>query len=177
VRQELIDLLMENTDISVLEELLEVARGSAKDDISDDSDAEEYVADAEPAVVGAPNLHPPVAHTSLHCPPFNDITPTLGDSLCDCYKYGELFDPCCRQWGQYDAIDWDAQMRYSARNINDHTRPTNNIMRKHLYLKVYRQCNVGDEREVRTELSVCAVAKVRQLFPSSSGDYMGFLYS
>jgi hypothetical protein len=112
------------------------------------------------------------AFTVLH---LKILLSLFGDSLCDCSNYGDLFDPCCKFWGPNDGIDWEAEINYASQTVvNDQSRPKNNIMRKRLYRKVYRQCNIGDERGSRTELSVCAVAKVRQIYPSTSGDYMGY---
>jgi len=171
-----IESLYSDGDRNALAQLLEVARGSNEDN-SSISSIDFQQNRLEPAAVGVPNLHPIVVHESFHCPPFGDIAITLGDSLCDCSNYGDLFDPCCKFWGPNDGIDWEAEMNYASQTVNDQSRPKNNIMRKRLYRKVYRQCNIGDERGSRTELSVCAVAKVRQIYPSASGDYMGYLAS
>jgi hypothetical protein len=61
-----------------------------------------------------------------------------------------------------------------ARERTEHSNP-NRLNRKRLYRIIFHKVDPGTlgQRE-RLELPVCAVAKVRQLFPDESGFYMGF---
>ena len=53
-------------------------------------------------------------------------------------------------------------------------RLPNNVMRKNLYQKLWRTCDLGDTRGERIKLPNCGEAKVRQIYPQQDGKYMGF---
>ena len=50
-----------------------------------------------------------------------------------------------------------------------------NKLRKRLYIKLFHATDFGIlEKNERRKLPNCAVARVRQIYPSKTGDYMGF---
>ena len=65
-------------------------------------------------------------------------------------------------------------MDYSIINANE-TFIINNEMRKFWYKKIFICQDFGVlEKGERKRLPHCAVAKIRQIYPSESGLYMGF---
>lgn len=54
-------------------------------------------------------------------------------------------------------------------------RKLNNELRKYFYKKVFIALDFGVlEKGERKKLPNCAVARIRQIFPSDTGYYMGF---
>jgi hypothetical protein len=141
---------------------------------------EEFVNDEIIEVADRIELHPPIPHNSIHCPPLEDtddgFNMTFNNDTCNCYTYGANFEPCCRLWGENSEINWTSVRAEATASCDDPNRIlSNNQMRKQLYKLLYRQCDVGDNRGERIELSRCGVAKIRQIYPSDTGSYMGFL--
>ena len=92
---------------------------------------------------GALVVHDPVEYDCIHCPPFPSCENTkLNDYLCDCYSYGEHYTTCCLEWGENDPIDWNFWLE-SADAMKDIEILLNNVMRKVLYNKLWRTCNLG----------------------------------
>ena len=54
-------------------------------------------------------------------------------------------------------------------------RLPNNVMRKNLYQKLWRTCDLGDTRGERIKLPNCGEVKVRQIYPQQDGKYMGLM--
>jgi len=149
------------------------------DDLSVDSLPEEIQGAHQPHLyIGVHNLHDAiVGHDTFHIAPLDNVEQTLGNGECDCMLFGNYFVAgCCRNWGPNDPIDWNEIYETSLNSANDPHRLPNNSMRKHYYRCIYRLCDLGGtERWARIELPVCAVAKIRQMYPSADGNYMGFL--
>ena len=62
----------------------------------------------------------------------------------------------------------------ASKTINSTPRIASNLLRKRLYKLLYHAIDFGIlEKNERRKLPNC-VAKIRQIYPSSSGDYMGF---
>ena len=73
------------------------------------------------------------------------------------------------------AIDFDNQLQLAESSIDEPRRKPNNEMRKYFYKKVFVSLDFGVlEKGERKRLPNCAVAKIRQIYPSESGYYMGF---
>lgn len=106
-------------------------------------------------------------------PAFENVATTLGNGQCNCENFG--INTCCLREPEfgffYPDINIDEEM---ARERTEHSNP-NHLNRKRLYRIIFHKVDPGTlgQRE-RLELPVCAVAKVRQLFPDESGFYMGF---
>ena len=114
---------------------------------------------------GGLTVHPPVVHNYKHCPPFpNCDSTTMQDAPCDCYSYGEHYVTCCLEWGENDPIDWNFWHRKADMEKNVERLP-NNVMRKNLYQKLWRACDLGDTRGERIKLPNCGEAKARQIYP------------
>ena len=78
-------------------------------------------------------------------------------------EYGAI-----KYWGENDAINWKSIRSEALASMNDENRTlTNNQMRKQLYKLLYRQCDIGNNKGERIELSPCGVAKIRQIYPST----------
>jgi hypothetical protein len=124
------------------------------------------------------HLHESVDHNSRHCPPFPDIDTTLPlEHVCDCFDYP--MPQCCIT----DKCLWISQhwrksmpLLFIEANENQNDRLLeNNQMRFRLYAKGYKRLDFGGgEAGVRHKLPNCYVAMVRQLYPSSTGNYVGF---
>ena len=124
---------------------------------------------------GGLTVHPPVVHNYKHCPPFpNCDSTTMQDAPCDCYSYGEHYVTCCLEWGENDPIDWNFWHRKADMEKSIERLP-NSVMRKNLYQKLWRTCDLGDTRGERIKLPNCGEAKVRQIYPQQDGKYMGFM--
>lgn len=132
-------------------------------------------------------VHDAVVHpNSFHCPPFLNIDDlprvahtNYDDCPCDCLEFGVA--DCFRD-NSYDffvdaayPINFATELDLAIGDMNDKAILPNNIRRKHMYKRVFMTLDFGVlEPGERRRLPNCAVAKVRQLFPSSSGLYMGF---
>lgn len=54
-------------------------------------------------------------------------------------------------------------------------RISSNLLRKWLYKLLFHATDFGIlEKKERRKLPNCAVARIRQIYPSNTGDYMGF---
>ena len=135
-------------------------------DISDEED--EFVGNQ---IAGnTVNIYAAVVHDSIHCPPFDEI-----DGCCDCAEFG--MGGCCRldDFVFFGSIDFEILMAEAIDTVNDEGRMPNNILRKKLYRSLFLDTNFGIlEKKERRKLPNCGVAKVRQMFPSTSGNYMGY---
>lgn len=121
-------------------------------------------------------VHEPTDFASPHCPPFRTIETTM-HGVCDCTNFGmiecgatdnfEVFTPHLNFADEYgDALS----------SINSPLRLPSNKLRRRLYSLLFCACDFGIlEKSERRKLPNCAVAKIRQIFPSSDGYYMGFL--
>lgn len=82
--------------------------------------------------------------------------------ICEYCKY----DPCVIEQYAFEGIDTVHSLEFSGMSANE--------CRKKLYrfyfLSMYGPAGKGN----RTRLPACVVAKVRELFPSGNGEYMGF---
>ena len=139
-------------------------------DISDEED--EFVGNQ---IAGnTVNVHAVVVHDSIHCPPFDEIDNTL-HGCCDCAEFG--MGGCCRldDFVFFGSIDFETLIAEAIDTVNDEGRMPNNILRKKLYRSLFLDTNFGIlEKKERRKLPNCGVAKVRQMFPSTSGNYMGY---
>ena len=127
-------------------------------------------------------IHDPVVHQSHHCPPFDDMTQTFcGDicGVCDCYDFN--FARCLQETNYLllketvYTIDFDEQLLLAKDGVDNLRRTPNNEMRKFYYKKLFVCLDFGAlDKGERKRLPNCAAAKVRQIFPSNTGFYMGF---
>ena len=127
-------------------------------------------------------LHDPIVHDHVHCPPFQDMSSTFCGvpcGICDCEDFCfamcfqennfQFFKDC------FYSIDFDEQFTLAAEGIDNLHRRPNNEMRKYYYKKIFFSIDFGVvEKGERRRLPNCAVARVRQIFPSDTGFYMGF---
>ena len=84
---------------------------------------------------------------------------------------------CCRldDFVFFGSIDFVTLIAEAIDTVNDEGRIPNNILRKKLYRSLFLDTNFGIlEKKERRKLPNCGVAKVRQIFPSTSGNYMGY---
>jgi hypothetical protein len=163
------------------DEGLESEQWSDLDD-DDDDDDDDDIAD-EPHVygggagyVGLVNLHAAVVFDTAHCPPLEELPREPNAEECNCAGFG--LHPCVLQlWiGDNDPIDFTALHENALETVNNVVRRPNNLSRKALYRKIFANLEFADfEEGQRRKLPNCAVAKVRQMYPSATGDYMGFL--
>jgi len=124
--------------------------------------------------VGNPSVHDPVTVELPyhHCPPLPFIPPVF---QCNCEDW---WDVCCLT-GDWTKIKWEEHLESAERyaEIDSPSRLPNNLMRKGLYRDVYFAMDIGqtyEEMKKRVVLPVCAVAKVRQIYPNADGNYMGY---
>ena len=127
-------------------------------------------------------LHDPIVHDHVHCPPFEDMSSTFCGvpcGICDCEDFCfamcfqennfQFFKDC------FYSIDFDEQFTLAVEGIDNLHRRPNNEMRKYYYKKIFFSIDFGVvEKGERRRLPNCAVARVRQIFPSDTGFYMGF---
>ena len=127
-------------------------------------------------------LHDPIVHDHVHCPPFEDMSSTFCGvpcGICDCEDFSfamcfqennfQFFKDC------FYSIDFDEQFTLAVEGIDNLHRRPNNEMRKYYYKKIFFSIDFGVvEKGERRRLPNCAVARVRQIFPSDTGFYMGF---
>ena len=119
-------------------------------------------------------LHDPINHDHRQCPPFNSINHTIyGD--CDCPDYGMI--ECCQEnnFSFFHRIAFDTEHTLAFNSIDDPSRLPSNLLRKRLCKLVFHETDIGLlEKNERRKLPNCAVARIRQIYPSEKGDYMGF---
>ena len=166
------------SDSSLSDDGSEGSGSSDEDLISDNDNSEDSSVEGD--VIGAfgagnsIHLHDPPVYDSRHCPPFESIETTLyGD--CDCPDYG--MEVCCLT----DEFQFFSDLNFAeetvlATNTADHIdRIPSNILRKRLYKLLFHATDFGIlEKRERRKLPNCAVAKIRQIYPSMTGDYMGY---
>jgi hypothetical protein len=148
-------------------------------------DAEEDDANSEVSSVAGENLggglgaefltlHDAVDHDFRHCPPFPTIESTLhGD--CDCADYGMV--QCCREnnFSFFHRLNFDEEYQLSLNSVMDMDRLPSNLLRKRLYKHLFHETDIGLlEKHERRKLPNCAVARVRQIYPNTEGQYMGY---
>ena len=155
----------------------------------DDSVSNEGAIDDQPIlgealpILDRIQIHGPIDHLNTHhCPPFNDMLPVFRGNphgICDCDDF--LFAMCVQdnnfvyfKTANY-IIDFEEVYRKAWESVDIEERRENKDLRKALYKKVFRALDFGAlEPGERRRLPNCAVAKVRQIYPSDSGYYMGF---
>jgi hypothetical protein len=130
-------------------------------------------------------LHNPIDIGNLLYPgPMN--TPVLSlDDECDCSLFNGNIDQCLLNQYHNNWLDIDFQTELNAaihfRNHNHHREP-NNLQRKRMYRDIWK--NLGNHVELehdeqtgryaRIRLPNCSYALVRMIWPSVTGQYMGF---
>ena len=120
------------------------------------------------------HLHDPPIFDSIHCPPFESIEITM-HGVCDCSDFG--MEICCKEdeFQFFSAVEFSNEFDASLESINCCDRIAQNLLRKRLYKTLFHATDFGVlEKNERCKLPNCAVAKIRQIYPSPTGDYMGF---
>jgi hypothetical protein len=138
------------------------------DEISDDESVHGPIADIL-------HLHDPPVFNTRHCPPLESILETV-HSACDCTDFG--MDVC----GQTDDFQFfEAHFNFSDEHAeatlsaDSEDRIHSNKLRKRMYKILFHATDFGIlEKNERRKLPNCAVARIRQIYPSITGDYMGF---
>lgn len=120
------------------------------------------------------HLHPPPMFLTRHCPPFATIQPTL-DGECDCNDFG--MDSCGRtdDFQFFSELKLGEEYNISLNSVSSVERLPSNILRKRLYKMLFHATDFGLlEKNERRKLPNCVVARIRQIYPSSTGTYMGY---
>ena len=120
------------------------------------------------------HLHAPQIFASLHCPPFDSINNTLHGE-CDCCDFG--MEVCGRtdEFAFFSALNLVEEYNEAVVTVDSIDRIPANLLRKRLYKMLFHATDFGIlERNERRKLPNCAVARIRQIYPSITGDYMGF---
>jgi cobalamin biosynthesis protein CobT len=121
------------------------------------------------------HVHEPPVFAGLHCPPYGSVEDTM-HGVCDCSDFG--MDTCAREDNfQFflEKIDFEGEMTEATESVDFPDRLPSNKLRKRLYKKIFWVLDFGVlEKGERRRLPNCPVAKVRQLYPSLTGRYMGF---
>jgi hypothetical protein len=164
----------------------------ASDSVNDSSDGGDGSNDDELAIgnnlgdalpyLDRLRIHDPVVHPNIHCPPFIDMSTVFrGDphGVCDC---DDFCFAMCVQDNDFEyfktanfVIAFDEILLKAGQNVDSQERKSNNELRKALYKKIFCALDFGVlEPGERRRLPNCAVAKVRQIYPSETGYYMGF---
>jgi hypothetical protein len=127
-------------------------------------------------------LHHEIPHVHCHhCPPFADISFTFRGipcGVCDCDDF--LFARCLQENNFqflkdcFSPVDFDEQVSIAESSIDQQRRKPNNDLRKFLNIFFMALDFSALEKGERRKLPNCAVAKVRQIYPSDTGSYMGF---
>lgn len=158
---------------------------SCDEDDAEDSDSDECSSDDstlsdvseishDNAVNEMLNLHPPVSYNTIHCPPFNSVESTLYGN-CNCSAFAMI--DCCHtdNYSFFSELELDIELSKAAETVDDILRVPSNLKRKRLYKLLFLACDFGIlETGERRRLPNCAVAKIRQIYPSDSGFYMGY---
>lgn len=85
---------------------------------------------------------------------------------------------CCKEdeFQFFSAVEFSNEFDASLESINCCDRIAQNLLRKKLYKMLFHATDFGVlEKNERRKLPNCAVAKIRQIYPSPTGDYMGFI--
>ena len=154
-------------------------RGSSSDEDVGEEDSIDNEAEVNNDRV---KLHDPVVHDHFHCPPFDDISYTFYGVPCGVCDCDDFCFACCLQENNfqflkdcYYSIDFDVQQNLAETSVDVERRRPNNELRKYFYKKLFVSLDFGVlEVGERRRLPNCAVAKIRQLYPSETGYYMGF---
>lgn len=120
------------------------------------------------------HLHEPQIFVSLHCPPFDSIDKTLHGE-CDCCDFG--MEVCGRtdEFDFFSALNFVEEYDKALLTVDSIDRIPANLLRKRLYKLLFHATDFGIlEKNERRKLPNCAVARIRQIYPSMTGDYMGF---
>jgi hypothetical protein len=100
--------------------------------------------------------------------------------VCDCADFGLIrylqatnYEHFTLDWGEEDSLDNEHETAIN--NVNNDLSMPNNLQRKRLCRRMFRSLDFGPlEPYERRRLPVCAEARVRQIYPSSDGLYVGF---
>ena len=118
--------------------------------------------------------HEPMVFNTIHCPPFESIVHTLFGE-CDCLEFG--MEVC----GQTDEFQFFSELDFVDRHIkaletaDSLDRVSSNLIKKSIYISLFDAIDFGIlEKKERRKLPNCVVARIRQIYPSKTGDYMGF---
>ena len=149
---------------------------------SDDEADNDSVDNAHEFNIDRIRLHDPVVHDHSHCPPFIDMTHTFVGVPCGVCDCDDFCFACCFQENNfqffkdcYYKIDFDEQLNLANDGIDVARRRPNNELRKYFFKKVFVSLDFGVlEVGERRRLPNCAVTKIRQIYPSETGLYMGF---
>ena len=119
-------------------------------------------------------IHDPPVFGSIHCPPCDSIEVTMY-GVCDCCDFG--MDVCAKEddFQFFSIISFEGEMTAASDSVDFPDGISSNLLRKRLYKKLFHATDFGIlEKKERRRLPNCAVAKVRQIYPSITGYYMGF---
>jgi hypothetical protein len=191
-RHRIVDALLEESDDVEYQDLMENVPSdnesdSADDDSDNDSDSEDEN-DDNSIEKGADldldrvQIHDPILHDHIHCPPFEDIACTFRGAQCDVCDCDDFCLALCLQENNFQffkdlvyVVDFEEEMLLAKESVDLGRRKPNNEVRKFLYKKIFVCLDFGVvEKGERKRLPNCAVAKIRQIYPSESGSYMGF---
>lgn len=120
------------------------------------------------------HLHDPPNFITLHCPPFISIERTLHGE-CDCHDFG--MDTCGQEddFQFFETLKLGEEIIEALNTVDCIDRIKSNLLRKRLYRMLFHATDFGIlEKKERRKLPNCFVAKIRQIYPSTTGDYMGF---
>ena len=120
------------------------------------------------------HLHDPPIFATRHCPPFASIDDTLYGE-CDCNDFG--MDICGQtdDFQFFEALRLGEEYNISLNTVDSIDRITSNVLRKRLYKMLFHATDFGIlEKNERRKLPNCVVARIRQIYPSKTGDYMGY---
>ena len=120
------------------------------------------------------HLHEPPIFVTLHCPPFISIDKTLHGE-CDCCDFG--MDACGQtdEFQFFETLKLGDEFNEALNTVDCLDRIKSNLLRKRLYRMIFHATDFGIlEKKERRKLPNCFVAKIRQIYPSTTGDYMGF---
>ena len=75
----------------------------------------------------------------------------------------------------FQRIDFEEEYLSAINSVDNHDRLPSNLLRKRLYKHIFHETDIGLlEKHERRKLPNCSVAKVRQIYPNTNGEYMGF---
>ena len=156
---------------------------SATNYASTESDWGTESGESTPSPVDGPQVAEVHIHAALppvpygqHQPPLQFLA-TVFQPPCNCRQFGL---PCCAQENDFlffaqRQLNFVEEHQQSVNTAHDPLRKPNNRMRKKLYKRSFYALNFGvHERGERRRLPKCVEARVRQIYPSTSGIYMGF---
>ena len=149
---------------------------------SDDENDDDSIAYLPELNMDRVQLHDPILHDHIHCPPFENIAFTFHGGQCGVCDCDDFCLALCLQENNFQffkdsfyVVDLDAEMSLAKESVDIGRRKPNNEMRKFWYKKIFICLDFGVlEKGERKRLPHCAVAKIRQIYPSESGLYMGF---